>query len=435
VIVGAAGTTGFDAYPLVDPAIVGDASGNGGASLSAFDTSLIAQESAGINTPEVPDGTAQGSGGSALYDPQLSIPDNIPVVPGNTYELPVNITIEPAVVGIISSTYTVRYRTDDLDFLGASNGSDFPAPGWIMTVSEQVPGTIKVSIFNTFPSGNNGGVPLQLGKLNFLVLPAANLGISPLQIDPVDPHESGLVWTKDDGSVQIAHLQGDYNGNGAVDGADYVVWRKLSSTGGTGGANETGYTIWRENFGASLPGAGAGATMASTGSAMAGTGAAIPPSASTGAAMASASLSDSGPISQSNSTDASPVAPRVEVLAGFALGPGSADSRTTPTARNRLSVSPSNITEVSPAAARDEVLAGFGLGIRSANSRTTRTAPTRLPEQPQLSDGNLLNAVTNEKRKYDADKYDSLSDDNRIDHTDAVDELLSDLDCELTKMI
>jgi hypothetical protein len=85
VIVGATGTTGFDAYPLVDPAIVGDASGNGGASLSAFDTSLIAQESAGINTPEVPDGTAPGSGGSALYDPQLSIPDNIPVVPGHRY--------------------------------------------------------------------------------------------------------------------------------------------------------------------------------------------------------------------------------------------------------------------------------------------------------------------------------------------------------------
>ena len=170
VIVGAMGTTGFDAYPLVDPAIVGDASGNGGASLSAFDTSLIAQESAGINTPEVPDGTAPGSGGSALYDPQLSIPDNIPVVTGQTYELPVNITIEPTVVGIISSTYTVKYQTDDLDFLGASNGSDFPAPGWTMTASEQVPGTITVSIFNTFPSGNNGGVPLQLGKLNFFVL-------------------------------------------------------------------------------------------------------------------------------------------------------------------------------------------------------------------------------------------------------------------------
>ena len=85
VVVGSMGSTGFDAYPLVDPAIVGDASGNGGASLSAFDTSLIAQESAGINTPEVPDETAPGSGGSVLYDPQLSIPDNIPVATGHTH--------------------------------------------------------------------------------------------------------------------------------------------------------------------------------------------------------------------------------------------------------------------------------------------------------------------------------------------------------------
>jgi hypothetical protein len=364
VIVGAGGTTGFDAHPLVDPAIVGDASGNGGASLSAFDTSLIAQESAGVNTPEVPDGTALGSGGAALYDPQLSIPDNIPVTVGQTYELPVNITIEPTVVGIISSTYTVKYQTEDLDFLGASNGSDFPAPGWTMTASEQVPGTIRVSIFNAFPSGNNGGVPLQLGKLNFLVLSGAHLGTSPLQIDPVDPHESGLVWTKDDGSVQISRFQGDYNFDNSVDAADYVIWRN-----GGAEANQSGYMTWCANFGASFPGAG------------------------TGAAITGASMSDS------------------------------------------TSVSPSNSTEVSPAAARDEVLAGSALGSRAADPRTTRTARHRLQEKSQLSNGNLLYAVINEKRKYAADKYDSLRGDNSIDHTDAIDELFSDLDCELIKMI
>ena len=69
VIVGAMGTTGFDASPLVDPAIVGDASGNGGASLSAFDTSLIAQESAGINTPDV----ARREPGRAPADPRCTI--------------------------------------------------------------------------------------------------------------------------------------------------------------------------------------------------------------------------------------------------------------------------------------------------------------------------------------------------------------------------
>jgi len=86
------------------------------------DTSLIAR-----NLPVLTPRSSRRSCGrlwrSALYDPQLSIPDNIPVLTDHTYELPVNITIEPTVVGIISSTYTVKYDTGDLDFLGASNGA------------------------------------------------------------------------------------------------------------------------------------------------------------------------------------------------------------------------------------------------------------------------------------------------------------------------
>ena len=39
---------------------------------------------------------------------------------------------------------------------------------------------------------------------------------------------------------------GDYNGNGAVDAADYVLWRK--SPGDFGGS-PTGYNTWRSNFG------------------------------------------------------------------------------------------------------------------------------------------------------------------------------------------
>jgi hypothetical protein len=97
-------------------------------------------------------------------------------------------------------------------------------------------------------------------------------------------------------------------------------------------------------------------------------------------------------------------------------------------------VLPSNSTEASPAAARDEVLTGFTVGSSSADSRTTRTALERLPEKSRLSDGNLLCVVTHEKREYVADDYDSLGEVNSNDHTDAVDELFSDLDCELIKM-
>jgi hypothetical protein len=47
-------------------------------------------------------------------------------------------------------------------------------------------------------------------------------------------------------------LEGDFNGDGKVDAADYVVWRK------TDGENLAGYNAWRTNFGRSL-GGGAGA--------------------------------------------------------------------------------------------------------------------------------------------------------------------------------
>jgi hypothetical protein len=50
-------------------------------------------------------------------------------------------------------------------------------------------------------------------------------------------------------------LDGDYNQNGVVDGADYVVWRKTDGT-------PAGYSLWRSNFGAT-GGSGSAAASAS----------------------------------------------------------------------------------------------------------------------------------------------------------------------------
>jgi hypothetical protein len=48
---------------------------------------------------------------------------------------------------------------------------------------------------------------------------------------------------------------GDFNQDGTVDAADYVVWRKTDGT-------QTGYDAWRANFGTSLL-AGSGAAIPS----------------------------------------------------------------------------------------------------------------------------------------------------------------------------
>jgi hypothetical protein len=52
---------------------------------------------------------------------------------------------------------------------------------------------------------------------------------------------------------EVGVLQGDYNGDGKVDTADYVVWRKSDGT-------TEGYNTWKSNFG-SMAGGGAGASV------------------------------------------------------------------------------------------------------------------------------------------------------------------------------
>ena len=66
-------------------------------------------------------------------------------------------------------------------------------------------------------------------------------------------------------------LTGDYNLNGIVDGADYVVWRNSQGQTGVGLAADgdfdgqitvADYGVWRSRFGQTVPGSGAGATDA-----------------------------------------------------------------------------------------------------------------------------------------------------------------------------
>jgi hypothetical protein len=65
----------------------------------------------------------------------------------------------------------------------------------------------------------------------------------------------------------VPALTGDFNADGTVNAADYIVWRKLNGQSGIGLAadsnfdglvNFVDYFAWRANFGQSIPGAGAG---------------------------------------------------------------------------------------------------------------------------------------------------------------------------------
>ncbi|HEX4413447.1 MAG TPA: PEP-CTERM sorting domain-containing protein [Lacipirellulaceae bacterium] len=73
--------------------------------------------------------------------------------------------------------------------------------------------------------------------------------------------------------TKIYAVAGDYNGDGVVNAADYVVWRdnagsmtSLAADGNLNGVVDTSdYMIWRSNFGKSLP-AGSGSSISGGGS-------------------------------------------------------------------------------------------------------------------------------------------------------------------------
>jgi hypothetical protein len=70
-----------------------------------------------------------------------------------------------------------------------------------------------------------------------------------------DGHTLNVVYGASQVMLQVG-LAGDYNGNGVVDGADYLVWRKGLSTTYT----QADYDVWRSHFGQT---AGSGAALPS----------------------------------------------------------------------------------------------------------------------------------------------------------------------------
>jgi hypothetical protein len=67
------------------------------------------------------------------------------------------------------------------------------------------------------------------------------------------PESAGFSLSFDDGRSSPNAEPGDYNGDGNVDAADYVVWRKNDGM-------QPGYNTWRANFGASGSGNSLGRT-------------------------------------------------------------------------------------------------------------------------------------------------------------------------------
>src|SRR4051812_10153356 len=155
---------------------------------------------------------------------------------------------------------------DDATYAG-KNDSYFASPWQTLLASPNGAGETATSLF--IDGGAYGALPSKVpsnGTYTFAyvdVTSASGVSISGTfaigtNAAPIG-NGSGLKLTLDGQLVSLAQVKGDYNGNGLVDAAVYVLWRNGGplKNDPTAGAQPADYAFWRSQFGAS---AGVGAT-------------------------------------------------------------------------------------------------------------------------------------------------------------------------------
>jgi hypothetical protein len=109
---------------------------------------------------------------------------------------------------------------------------------WAITGNATLSGVLAVDTI--------GGFTPSSGQ-SFTVLTAANVSATSLTLGGPDAGLFTLIKNPTSLVLQAlsAGIPGDYNGNGVVDTADYVVWRN----GGSPDSSQAGYNLWRSRFG------------------------------------------------------------------------------------------------------------------------------------------------------------------------------------------
>jgi T5SS/PEP-CTERM-associated repeat protein len=147
----------------------------------------------------------------------------------------------------ITGSYTQSAAgTLEIELAGTTPGTKFDR--LVVSGSVTLGGTLNVALLNGFmPAGASFDI-LDWGSLTGT--------FSSLQL-PTLPN--GLQWNTSQlytAGVLSVGVPGDFNGNGVVDAADFVVWRKGLGTTYT----QNDYNVWRANFG-QQGGGGSGATV------------------------------------------------------------------------------------------------------------------------------------------------------------------------------
>jgi len=151
------------------------------------------------------------------------------------------LSVRTGVAGGDNPPPRIQYNDVDLGELGFASLEGYPLENgvhieWLFTTENEA----QVSVFS--PDGNTLLGPVYVDEIEE--------GISNIQGFRVNLFDSEQTMTITNFMVSVG-LDGDYNGDGNVDAADYVVWRKNDGS-------SAGYNLWRANFG-NTPGSGAAA--------------------------------------------------------------------------------------------------------------------------------------------------------------------------------
>ena len=196
--VAAALDTGFDAFELTDPVIIGDTADSG--SVSSMDTTYVAGKAVGLSQPQIPDLPASNSATPIPMgiEPTVSIPAEIRGVPGSTSHATADID---DAAGLQAFDFTITYDTALLDLSNADVSlAGLTATDWSLVSNvNDVAGEIRVVVWATEPLGGGAGSLLDMA---FQVLAGAETGTTPLDLE-VQFNETMLDTTAVDGSVFI----------------------------------------------------------------------------------------------------------------------------------------------------------------------------------------------------------------------------------------
>jgi nitrous oxidase accessory protein NosD len=213
------GRTGFRAYPITDPVIVGDVTRNG--SITGLDASWVSQKSIYVvfplpafNQPEIPDYPAGVISMSSGFDPTLDMDDLVLASAGSTVVVPIRVTdsLVQGGNGVFGFTVGGFYDTTKLDLTPSSFtlGSVLTTEGnWGFGAIgvDDASGTFAVTVIRTNgqPTTASGTGPVV--NVAFDVKPSAPSGVVPVTVSGPATTGGGSTptfnWTYVNGSILV----------------------------------------------------------------------------------------------------------------------------------------------------------------------------------------------------------------------------------------